>query len=176
MADINIPNEPMIAERISLVAIYRTLLQLQTNEGKVYDIVLNYKIGNKTISPPVFKDLNAIKDFINKNYPYMYLSGQDMICTWQPYMPVKFWVEKENNIQVQFKEALNTTKGKLYTMSEKKLKELYNYINKISGFIHFDDYVSPTTPTYVECIYIDDIIEDGGFLEAEKEYKKYAKL
>lgn len=166
----------MIAERISLGAIYRTLLQLETNEGRVYDIVLDYRIGNKTISPPVFKDLNDLKTFINKNYPYMYLSGEDMLCTWQPYMPVKFWVEKNNGIQVQFKEVLNTTKGKLYKLSEKRLRELYNYINTISGFIHFDDYISPSTPTYVECIYIDDIIEDGGFTKAETEYKKYAKL
>lgn len=166
----------MIAERISLGAIYRTLLQLESNEGRVYDIVLDYKIGNRTISPPVFKDLEALKTFINNNYPYVYLSGEDMICTWQPYMPVKFWVEKDNGIQVQFKEIITTTKGKLYKMSEKKLRELYSYINTTVGYIHFDDYISPSTPTYVECIYIDDIVDDGGYQKAELEYKKYARL
>lgn len=166
----------MIAERISLVAIYRTLLQLQINEGKVYDIVLNYKIGNKTISPPVFKDLDAIKSFINLNYPYLILTGEDMLCTWQPYLPVKFWVEKTNGIQVQFKEDIYTTKGSLYTMSEKRLRELVSYINKVSGYINFDDYISPTTPSYVECVYIDDIIDDGGFVIAQEEYKKYARI
>ena len=47
----------MIVERISLGATYRTLLQVEINEGKVYDIVLDYKIGRKTISPPVFKGI-----------------------------------------------------------------------------------------------------------------------
>lgn len=166
----------MIVERISLGAIYRTLLQVEINEGKVYDIVLDYKLGRKTISPPVFKDLNALKLFINKNYPYMYLNEDDSLCTWNPYRPVKFWVEKENGIQVHFKEILETTKGKLYKLSEKRLRELNKYINNVTGFIHFDDYISPTTPTYVECIYIDDVIEDGGFNLAATEYKKYAKL
>ena len=166
----------MIAERISLVAIYRTLLQLQINEGRVYDIVLNYKIGNKTISPPVFKDLDAIKSFININYPHLILTGEDMLCTWQPYQPVKFWVEKTNGIQVQFKEDIYTTKGSLYNMSEKRLRELVSYINQVSGYINFDDYISPNTPSYVECVYIDDIIDDGGFVIAQEEYKKYARI
>lgn len=166
----------MIVERISLGAIYKTLSQIETNEGKVYDIVLDYKIGRKTISPPVFKDLNALKAFINNNYPYMYIDGESMICTWNPYRPVKFWVQKENGIQVQFKEVLNTTKGKLYKLSEKRLRELHSYINAVSGYIHFDDYISPSTPTYVECIYIDDIIEDGGYFKAEQEYKKYTRI
>ena len=166
----------MIVERISLGAIYRTLSQIEINEGKVYDIVIDYRIGNKTISPPVFKDLDALKSFIQRNYPYVYISGDDSICTWNAYRPVKFWVEKENGIQVQFKEILNTTKGKLYKLSEKRLRELHEYIKAVEGYIHFDDYVSPTTPTYVECIYIDDVIEDGGFSIAAEEYKKYAKL
>ena len=166
----------MIVERISLGAIYRALIQVQINEGKVYDIVVDYRIGNKTISPAVFKDLNALKLFINKNYPYIYITEQDSICTWNPYKPVKFWVEKNNGIQVHFKEELETTKSKLYKISVKRLRELRNYIDKITGFIHFDDYIAPTTPTYVECIYIDDIRNDGEFIIAETEYKKYAKL
>lgn len=166
----------MIVERITLGAIYRTLLQVEINEGQVYDIVLNYKIGNKTISPPVFKGLDELKTFIDANYPYQYLSDESMICTWNGYKPVKFWVAKENGIQVHFKEILQTTKSKLYKLSEKRLRELQSYVNQVEGFIHFDDYVSPTTPTYVECIYVDDVIEDGGVQLAITEYKKYAKL
>lgn len=166
----------MIIERITLGAIYRTLLQLETNEGKVYDIVLNYKLGKQTISPPVFKDLDAIKNFINKNYPYTYFDANSTVCTWNGYRPVKFWVQKENGIQVQFKEALNTTKGKLYKISEKRLRELNTYLNQVEGYVHFDDYISPTTPTYVECIYIDDVLEDTNFINIDKEYKKYTRI
>ena len=101
----------MIVERITLGAIYNTLTQVEINEGKVYDIVLNYKIGTKTISPPVFKDLAALKSFINTNYPYMYLSEESMLCTWNGFKPVKFWVEKENGIQVHFKELLQQLTG-----------------------------------------------------------------
>ena len=166
----------MIVERITLGAIYRTLSQLEANEGKVYDIVLDYKLGNQTISPPVFKDLGALKSFIQKNYPYVYFDNTSTVCTWNGYRPVKFWVQKENGIQVQFKEILNTTKGKLYKISEKRLRELSTYLNQIEGYVHFDDYISPTTPTYVECIYIDDVVEDTNFIKIDTEYKKYTRL
>lgn len=166
----------MIIERISLGAIYNSLLQLETNEGKVYDIVLNYKLGNKTISPPVFKDLDALKSFISKNYPYIYFEQTDTVCTWNSYKPVKFWVEKNNGIQVQFKELLNTTKGSLYSMSEKKLRELNKYINELEGYVDFDNYIAPSTPTYVECIYIDDVLDDSNFGKINTEYKKYTRL
>lgn len=166
----------MIIERISLGAIYNTLLQLETNEGKVYDIVLNYKLGNKKISPPVFKDLNSLRTFINKNYPYVFFNDTDTVCTWNSYRPVKFWVEKDNGIQVQFKEILNTTKNSLYLMSEKRLKELHTHLNTLEGYVQFDDYISPTTPTYVECIYIDDVLDDTNFGKINTEYKKYARI
>lgn len=166
----------MIAERISLGAIYKTLSNVESNEGKITGIVLDYRIGNKVISPPVFEDLNTLKSFINRNYPFIRLTGEDLICSWQPYMPIKFWVAKENGIQVQFKADLATTKGKLYKMSEKRLRELKDYINSIEGYINFDNYIAPSTPTYVECVYIDDILDDGGFNKANEEYKKYATL
>lgn len=166
----------MIVERITLGAIYKSLLQVEINEGAIYDIVLDYKIGNKTISPPVFKNLDALKQFIMKNYPYQYLSEETMLCTWNGYRPVKFWIQKENGVQVQFKEVLNTTKSKMYKLSEKRLRELNTYINNVEGYIHFDDYISPSTPTYVECIYIDDVVNDGGFNLALTEYKKYARI
>lgn len=166
----------MIIERISLGAIYNSLLQLETNEGKVYDIVLNYKLGNKTISPPVFKDLESLRTFINKNYPYIHFEQTDTVCTWNSYKPVKFWVEKNNGIQVQFKELLNTTKASLYSMSEKKLRELNKYINQLEGYVDFDNYIAPSTPTYVECIYIDDVLDDSNFGKINTEYKKYTRL
>jgi hypothetical protein len=166
----------MIIERISLGAIYNSLVQLEINEGKVYDIVLNYQLGKKTISPPVFKDLDALKSFINKNYPYIYFDQTNTVCTWNSYKPVKFWVEKNNGIQVQFKEVLNTTKSSLYSMSEKKLRELRKYINKLEGYVDFDNYIAPSTPTYVECIYIDDVLDDTNFINIDKEYKKYTRI
>ena len=88
----------------------------------------------------------------------------DLLCQWTPC------------IQVQFKEPLTATKGKLYKISEKRLRELRDYIKSVEGYIHFDDYIAPTTPTYVECVYIDDILDDGGFNKASEEYKKYINL
>lgn len=166
----------MIVERITLGAIYKTLVQLQINEGKVRDIVLDYKIGDKVLSPPVFADLNALKAFINSQYPYIPLSGEHEICTWHPYKLVKFWVEKDNGIQVQNKSELIVTKGTLFEISSKRLRELNTYINSVIGYIHFDNYIKPYTATYVECVYIDDIIEDGGYNKAASDYKKYAQL
>jgi hypothetical protein len=42
--------------------------------------------------------------------------------------------------------------------------------------VQFDDYISPTTPTYVECIYIDDVLDDTNFGKINTEYKKYARI
>ena len=84
----------MIVERITLIAIYRTLKQLETNEGRLYDIVLNRKTTNSIISPEAFKDLNALLSFIQKTYPYAIETKQLEVCHWYPYGVVKFWVEK----------------------------------------------------------------------------------
>ena len=166
----------MIVERITLGAIYRTLVQLEINEGKVRDIVLDYKIGDKVLSPPVFDNLESLKFFITTQYPYIPLNGSSEICTWNAYKLVKFWVDKDNGIQVQNKAELTVTKGTLFEISKKRLRELNTYTNSVLGFIHFDNYIKPFTASYVECVYIDDIIEDGGFEKADLEYKKYAKL
>ena len=61
----------MIAERISLIEIYRSLLRLQTNEGMIRDIVLDRRIDSKTKSPEAFKDLEHLKTFINHNKIYI---------------------------------------------------------------------------------------------------------
>jgi len=61
-------------------------------------------------------------------------------------------------------------------MSEKKLRELRKYINKLDGYVDFDNYIAPLTPTYVECIYIDDVIEETNFINIDKEYKKYTRI
>ena len=166
----------MIIERITLGAIYNTLLQLETNEGKVRDIVLEYKIDNKIISPPVFDNLNSLKFFINNQYPAIPLTDNNEICTWYPFKLVKFWVDKDNGIQVQNKQQLVITKGTLFDISKKRLNDLNTYINNVLRYINFDNYISPNTPSYVECVYINDIIDDGGYLKTEQEYKKYARL
>jgi hypothetical protein len=166
----------MIAERISLIEIYRSLLRLQTNEGMIRDIVLDRRIDSKTKSPEAFKDLEHLKTFINKTYPFVSLESDTQICTWFPYSPVKFWVEKDNGILVQFKQELTTKKSSLFAMSKKKLRELQAFLNKLTGSIGFDDYISPSTPTYVECVYIDDVIETDSYYWLIQEYKKYIIL
>ena len=61
-------------------------------------------------------------------------------------------------------------------MSKKKLRELQAFLNKLTGSIGFDDYISPSTPTYVECVYIDDVIETDSYYWLIQEYKKYIIL
>ena len=165
----------MIAERISLIAIYRSLIQLQTNEGVIRDIVLDRKINRKTKSPEAFKDLEHLKQYINNSYHWVSLEGDTQICTWMPYAPVKFWVEKDNGILVQFKKELTTKKSSLFPISNKRLRELQTFLNKITDSIHFDNYISPSTPTYVECVYIDDVLETDSYYWIIQEYKKYTK-
>jgi len=166
----------MVAERITLIEIYRSLTKLQINEGLVKDIVLDRKIDKKTKSPQAFVDLDHLKTYINQTYPYVNLSGEAQICTWMPYSPVKFWVDKNNGVLVEFKAELTTKKSSLFAMSKKKLIELQTFLNKVALSIAFDDYISPSTPTYVECVYIDDVVETDSYYWLIQEYKKYAKL
>tara|TARA_R110000772_G_C13292466_1_gene438158 strand:- start:929 stop:1432 length:504 start_codon:yes stop_codon:yes gene_type:complete len=167
----------MIAERISLIETYRVLTQLETNEGKLYDIVLNRKVDNKTQSPQAFKDLVALRLFINKNYPFMNLDNPEIqICTWMPYLPAKFWVTKQNGTLVEFKSELTTKKSSLNNISKKRLRELSTFINNLQGAISLDDYISPFTASYVECVYIDDIRDQKEYGTVYELYKKYIKI
>lgn len=166
----------MIAERITLIEIYRSLIQLQTNEGRIRDIVLDRKLDRMTKSPEAFRDLEHLKTYINQFYPFVNLEGDTQICTWMPYAPVKFWVEKDNDILVEFKKELTVKKSSLFAMSKKKLRELQAFLNKVTGSIQFDDYISPSTPTYVECVYIDDVLETDSYYWLIQEYKKYIKI
>ena len=163
----------MIVERITLGAIYKTLVQLEINEGKVYDIVLDYKIGDKVLSPPVFADLNALRVFINTQYPYIPMTEMAEICTWNTYRLVKFWINKDNGIQVQNKETVMVSKSTLFAISKKRLSDLNAYLTKVANYVDFDHYIGPSTPTYVEWVYINDVINENSFQKAALEYKKY---
>lgn len=61
----------MVFDRITLISIYERLKSVQDNEGIVNNILLNRysKYGTKTV--PRFKDLMALKLFINEKYPYV---------------------------------------------------------------------------------------------------------
>jgi hypothetical protein len=168
----------MIVERITLIAIYRALKQLETNEGKLYDIVLNRKTSTSIVSPEAFKDLNALLSFIQKSYPFAVEAKQLEVCHWYPYGVVKFWVEKNNGTLVEFKTELTEKKGSLHNISKKRLVELNTYLNNIQKAINglvIDPYVAPTTPTYVECVYIDDLVKNDAYTTLMGEYNKYIK-
>lgn len=169
----------MIVERITLLAIYRSLKQLETNEGKIRDIVVNRKITGAVQSPEAFKTLDDLKAFAQKQYPYLSEVAQAEVCTWLPYTPVKFWVEKNNGTLIEFKAELEVKKtSSLFSISKKRMRELDSYIKTVlknnSGLI-IDSYVAPTTPTYVECVYIDDLVKNDPYYWLFNEYKKYIK-
>ena len=168
----------MIVERITLIAIYRALKQLETNEGRLYDIVLNRKTTTSIVSPEAFKDLNALLSFIQKTYPFVVETKQLEVCHWHPYGVVKFWVEKNNGTLVEFKAELTEKKGSLHSISKKRLVELNAYLNNIQKSVNglvIDPYVAPTTPTYVECVYIDDLVKNDAYTTLMGEYNKYIK-
>lgn len=168
----------MIVERITLIAIYRALRQLEINEGRVYDIVLNRKLTKSTKSPESFKDLDAILSYAQSNYPFVVETKQLEVCNWFPYGVSKFWVEKNNGTLVEFKTVLTEKKGSLHDISKKRMKELNAYLSAIQKSIDglvIDPYVAPTTPTYVECVYIDDLIKNDAYYNLMGEYSKYIK-
>lgn len=168
----------MIVERISLLAIHRALVQLETNEGRIYDIVLNRKLTKSVKSPESFKDLNSMLQFAQSNYPFIVESKQVEVCHWFPYGVVKFWVEKNNGTLVEFKAELTEKKSSLNDISKKRLRELNTYLNTIQKTIDglvIDSYIAPTTPTYVECVYIDDLVKNDAYYNLTGEYTKYIK-
>jgi len=168
----------MIVERISLLAIHRALVQLETNEGRIYDIVLNRKLTKSVKSPESFKDLNSMLQFAQSNYPFIVESKQVEVCHWFPYGVAKFWVEKNNGTLVEFKTELTEKKSSLNNISKKRLRELNTYLNAIQKSIDglvIDSYIAPTTPTYVECVYIDDLVKNDAYYNLMGEYTKYIK-
>lgn len=169
----------MIVERITLLAIYRALKQLETNEGKVYDLVLNRKFNTKTVSPQAFKDLEALLDFIQTEWPYDKSFQEMTVCQWYPYSPVKFWVEKTNGTQVDFKETIRQSKAdSLNAISIKKMRELNQYLQRSHRSVknlQIDPYIAPMTQTYVECVYIQDITPNQPYYYLIEEYLKYIK-
>lgn len=179
MGPIGVRLKEMIVERITLLAIYRSLKQLETNEGRIYDIVLNRKTNTSTKSPEAFKSLEDLKRFVQANYPWQNEVQQAEVCTWLPYAPVKFWVEKNNGTLVAFKAELEVKKTtSLFAISKKRMRELDTYlktVNKNNNGLIIDSYVAPTTPTYVECVYIDDLVKNDPYYWMFEEYKKYIK-
>ena len=168
----------MIVERITLLSIYRSLRQLETNEGRIYSIVLSRKTSTSTVSPESFNDLNDMLSFIQNAYPYAVETKQLEVCHWWPYTVAKFWVEKNNGSLVEFKVELTEKKGSLNNISKKRLRELNTYLNTIQKSVDglvIDSYVAPTTPTYVECVYVDDLVKNDAYTTLMGEYKKYIK-
>ena len=169
----------MIVERITLLAIYRYLKQTQINEGRVYDIVVNQKVTGKTKSPEVFKSIDDLLRYTQQKYPWVPEYKQSEVCTWEPFSAVKFWVEKDNGTLVEFKRsAVEVKKSSLYDMSTKRLGELQLYLRKVAAQtkkLKIDYYISPTTQSFVECVYIDDLVKNAAYYFITDEYAKYIK-
>lgn len=169
----------MIVERITLLAIYRALKQLETNEGKIYDLVLNRKFNTRTVSPQSFKSLDDLLRFVQTEWPYQNAYQTMEICHWYPYAPVKFWVEKNNGTQVDFKTEIAQSKSNsLNSISIKRMRDLDAYLKNITASVdglQIDPYIAPMTQTYVECVYIQDITPNKPYYYLVDEYLKYIK-
>lgn len=61
----------MVFDRITLVNIYKKLKSVQDNDGLVRNILLNRFNKFNYRTTPRFKDLTALKQFINEKYPYV---------------------------------------------------------------------------------------------------------
>lgn len=169
----------MIVERITLMAIYQYLKQLQSNEGRVYDIVISQKIAKGIKSPEVFKSIDELLRYVQTRYPWVPEFKQAEVCTWNPYSVLKFWVEKDNGTLVEFKRSeVEIKKDSIYDISKKRLRELNDYLKKVASQtkkLKIEYYISPTTQSFVECVYVDDLVKNAAYYFIADEYAKYIK-
>lgn len=169
----------MIVERISMLAIYRSLKQLETNEGRLYDIVVSRKMPNGAKSPEAFKSLDDMLAYTQRLHPWVPEYKQSEVCTWYPYTVSKFWIDKNNGTLVEFKELVTVKKvSSLFDISLKRLTQLATYLRQVdlnNKNLIIDPYISPSTATYVDCVYIDDLIKNSAYYFLIEEYAKYIK-
>lgn len=170
----------MVFERITLIDIYDTLKQVETNEKKVGSILINRtsKYGIKTF--PRFENLVALKKFINDNYPYRKIDNPDcecFTCNEGLIALLNFTIEDTedsvfvNNIRNEFQSAKETVLNKT---SKDALTELFKRFNILKDlYVKFVcyGYVAPQ-PTYWDpCEYVDFITNNAYHTLIDKYYK-----
>jgi hypothetical protein len=66
----------MILDRISLVTAYKALKIVNDNDGRVSDILFNRHVYYGTKTSLRFKDIAALKDYIETNFPYQFFDPE----------------------------------------------------------------------------------------------------
>jgi hypothetical protein len=170
----------MVFERITLIDIYDTLKRVETNEKRVTSILINRssKFGTKTL--PRFANLQALKEFINTNYPYRKLDSPDCecyTCNEGLTLLLNFSVDDVedrvfvNNLRLEFESAKQST---LNQTSVKAISELFQRWRQLqllySKFVCYG-YIQPQ-PTYWDpCEYV-EFITNQYYIELIDKYYK----
>jgi len=165
----------MVADRISLITIYRSLLAINSSDGKIDSILLNRKNDYGTKSIPKFNSLLELKEFIDTLYPYKNATNCNCLTSNEGiYNLISFsFKNKEEFIYV------NNMQTKFETSKPKKITEInfkgLDNINSINAELNklYGDYVCFPYMEYgyTECNYI-EMITNERYDDLIELYKK----
>lgn len=153
----------MVFERISLIDIYDALKGVESNEGKISNILLtrSSKRGSRTL--PKFSDLSSLKSYIDTNYPYRTSKAPEcecLTCSGEEGIIKLLSFKIDNKITIQnIREVLTSYNlGDINGMSIKLLQQL-NIKQGIVGRYYSDSiceqYVNQYSVIYwTPCSYI----------------------
>ena len=152
----------MVFERITLLNIYDSLLQVETNEAKISSILIN-RVGERgTKTFPRFNSLVDLKAFIQKNYPFRKLENaecQCFTCNEGIANLLNFSINDGdskifvNNIRGGFESS---KQPKLNGTSVKELQSLFNRQSEINSlFVSYvcNSYIDPQSTYWNPCEY-----------------------
>jgi hypothetical protein len=177
----------MIFDRISLVNAYRALNYVDSNEGRVSDILFNKdsSYGTKTI--PRFKDLKALKLYIDTNVPYLYTDSKraDVIDRRTMYNLLTFNVYlKDINTQVESDHAIfvnnirnsieSVKQSELNNTSSNELQKVFTEnlrLKFLKENAKYDSYIT-SSMDYLEPVGYISIIPNGFYTELINKYYK----
>lgn len=166
----------MVADRISLIYLWKSLQIVEENNGKIDSILIHRTSHYGVKSVPRFNSLIELKDFIKEIYKYKHPNNCDCQTKNEGiYTLLSFSFKKDtdntvfiNNLESGFQSSkLDQINSKTFKRLE-ELNEQIEYLEKL-----FDNYVCfPYIEFgYIECEYI-EIIRNSSYYEMIELYKK----
>jgi hypothetical protein len=154
----------MVADRISLITIYRSLLPIDRNDGKIESILLNRKNDYGTKSIPKFNSLEELKEFIDSFYPYVPASNCNCLTSNEGiYNLVSFSFKNKgelvyvNNLPNRFETAKPDKINNIHFKGLTKIKSINVELNKLYGEYVCFPYIEYG---YIGCDYIEMVTNE----------------
>ena len=155
----------MLIDRISLANAFGALQKTELNEGKISQILFNKSAKYGTKTQKRFESINAMRDFINNEFPFqlLYIDCQCGTCNeavWQLLgftieLPNRRFISFINNMRGQFESAEGYLLNKI---SKDALSEVFlqqSRLNIVKNNYECSEYIQNQGRYVSPCEYID---------------------